>query len=76
MRASWDALSAWDTQEAAIIASRDMRSARYIVWYDIPEHSGVIYEPSGPLGHFDLRGNLEELKTYLSADNVELERRR
>jgi hypothetical protein len=75
MWSSWDALSAWDTLEAASVASRNMRSARFIVWYDIPEHCGVTFEPSGSPGHFDLRGDFEELKQYLSADMVELKRR-
>lgn len=75
-RRSWDALSAWDTLEAAIVASRNMRSARCIVCYDLPEQCGVTYEPSGDPGHFDIRGDYEELKRYVSADKVDLKRRR
>ena len=75
MRRSWDALSAWDTLDGAITASRRMRSARCIVWYDIPENRGVTYEPSGEPGHFDIRGDYDELKGYLSTDKVDLERR-
>jgi CubicO group peptidase (beta-lactamase class C family) len=71
-----DALSAWDTLEVAIAASRNMRSARCIVWYDIPRFSGLTYEPSGPPGHFDIRGDFGELKNYLSTDKVDLEQRR
>jgi hypothetical protein len=53
-----------------------MRSARHIVWFDVPADCGVNYEPSGGPGHFDIRGDYEELKTYLAADQVDLERRR
>ena len=76
MRRSWDALSAWDTPEAAIESSHGMRSARCIVCYDIPENCRVTYEPSGDPGHFDIRGDYEELKNYLSADKIDLERRK
>lgn len=75
MRKSWDGLSAWDTPEAAVAASRDMLSAHCIVWYDIPRDCGATYEPSGPPGHFDIRGDLDELKQYLSPHMVDLERR-
>jgi hypothetical protein len=50
-------------------------SARYVVCFDIPAHCGVTYEPSGPPGHFDIRGDLEELKRYLSDVKVDVERR-
>lgn len=75
MRGSWDALSAWDTLEAAVAFAGLMSSARCVVWYDIPENSGVTYEPSGVPGHFDIRGDFEELKRYLSSDKMELEKR-
>ena len=75
-RRSWDALSAWDTPEGAINASRTMRSASCIVCYDIPENCGVVYEPSGDPGHFDIRGDYEELKRYVSPDRVEIKQRR
>ena len=49
-----------------------MISARCIVSYDIPDDGGVAYEPSGPDGHYDIRGNFEELKHYLTADQFDL----
>lgn len=71
-RRSWDALSAWSTVEGARAAAVDMISARCIVSYDIPDDCGVTYEPSGPDGHYDIRGNFEELKHSLTADQFDL----
>ena len=42
-----------------------------IVRYDIPDGSGITWEQSGEPGHYDLRGDAEELKHYL-ADVVEV----
>ena len=50
-------------------------SARWVVAFDIPDDCGVTYEPSGPPGHFDIRGDMEELKRYLSDVKVDVERR-
>lgn len=71
-RRSWDALSAWDTVEGAREAAVDMESARCIVCYDIPDNSGVTYEASGAPGHYDMRGDLEGLKRYLTEDRYDL----
>ena len=50
-------------------------SARCVVCFDIPDDCGVTYEPPGPPGHFDIRGDMEELKDYLSDVKVDVERR-
>ena len=73
-RRSWDALSAWDTLEAAMKVARRSLSARFVVCFDIPEDGGVRYEPSGPPGHFDIRGDLDELKRYLTDVKVAVDR--
>src|SRR5215213_12018599 len=46
-------------------------SARFVVSFDIPEvcfgaqdACGITCEPSGEPGHFDIRGDMEELKRY------------
>lgn len=66
---SQDALSFWDTEEGARrIGLRYPKSGTLIVRYDIPEGSGIRYEPTIALGHYDLRGDKEELKTYLAKD--------
>jgi hypothetical protein len=75
MRRSWDALSAWDTIEAAMAVALGSVSARYVVGFDIPDDGRVTYEPSGEPGHFDLRGDMEELKRYLSDVKVDIVRR-
>lgn len=49
-----------------------MISARCTVSYDMPDDCGVTYEPSGPGGHDDIRGDFEELKHYLTADQFDL----
>ncbi len=68
-RRSWDALSAWDTEEGARKVSAVLRSAKWIVRYHIPDTApGVQYEPSPPLGHYDIRGDMEELDGYLDRD--------
>ncbi len=69
-RISWDALSPWDTAEAAMRVALGSRSARYVVCFDIPENCGGTYEPCGEPGHFDIRGDMEELKRYLAGDKI------
>ena len=54
--------------------ARGSRSARYVVCFDIPEDCGVTYEPAGESGHFDIRGDLEELKRYLTDVKVDVDR--
>jgi len=73
-RRSWDALSAWDTPEAAMRIARGSRLARYVMSFDIPGNCGVTYEPSGEPGHFDIRGDLEELKRYLTDVKLDVDR--
>jgi hypothetical protein len=38
----------------------------HIVRYDIPDGSGITWEQSGEPGHFDVRGDKEELKGDLA----------
>ena len=71
---SWDALSAWDTPEAAMKVALGSRSARYVVCYAIPDNCGVTYEPSIEPGHFDIRGDLDELKRYLMDVKIDVDR--
>ncbi len=69
---SWDALSAFDTEEGARRQARMFAHlGNLIVRYDIPNGSGIVWEQSGELGHCDLRGDAEELKRYL-ADVVDV----
>jgi hypothetical protein len=69
---SWDALSAFDTEEGARRQAKMFTHlGNRIVRYDIPEDSGIWWEQSGEQGHYDLRGNIEELKNYL-ADSVKV----
>jgi hypothetical protein len=81
-RRSWDALSAWETEEAAMAVACGSMSARFVVSFDIPEvcfgaqdACRITCEPSGEPGHFDIRGDMEELKRYLSDVRVDVERR-
>lgn len=81
-RRSWDALSAWDTEAAAMSVACGSMSARFVVSFDIPivcfgapGACGITCEPSGEPGHFDIRGDMEELKRYLSDVRVDVERR-
>ena len=68
-RRSWDALSAWDTEAGARQVAETFRSAKWIVRFDIPESAaGVHWEQSPPEGHYDLRGDMEELARYLAPD--------
>ena len=77
VRRSWDALSAYDTEAGARKRVKAARKGRrplgdLIVRYDIPEGSGLTYEPSLGPGHYDIRGDVEELKRYLSDDYTEV----
>lgn len=71
-RRSWDALSAWSTVDGARAVAAGMQSARCIVCYDIPDNCGVTYEQSIEPGHYDIRGDFEELKCYLTEDQFDL----
>ncbi len=77
MLRSWDALSGWSTLETAREKASLARSARWIVRYDIPVGSGVEFEPSIEPGHYDIRGDIEELQQCLAMDfKEEVQRRR
>lgn len=67
VKRSWDALSSWDSEEGARQAAvAAPRIGKVIVRYDIPEESGITWEQSMHPGHYDLRGDKEELKRYLT----------
>jgi hypothetical protein len=69
---SWDALSAFDTEEGARRQAKMFTHlGSLIVRYDIPDGSGIRWEQLGESGHFDLRGDAEELKSYLADDVVD-----
>lgn len=61
-------LSSWDTVEAAMRVAERMRSAHWVVAYDIPGGRGVSYEQTNEPGHYDIHGDMEELKGYLVED--------
>jgi len=68
-RRSWTALSAYDTEEGVRRQHRLLRPpglGKHVVRYDIPEGSGITWEQTIAPGHFDLRGDPEELKHYLT----------
>lgn len=66
---SWDALSAWDSEEGARKIGRQYpKTGTLIVRYDIPDGVGVRWEQTIEPGHYDLRGDKEEMKRYLSPD--------
>jgi hypothetical protein len=67
IRRSWDALSAYDSEEGARRqAQRFPKLGRFIVRYDVPEGAGVTWEQTLGPGHYDLRGDKDELKRYLA----------
>lgn len=64
---SWDPLSAFDTEDGARRQAKMFTHlGNLIVRYDIPDGSGITWEQSGEPGHYDLRGDAEELKRYLA----------
>ena len=67
---SWDGLSAFESEETARAAARNSERdlGKFIVRYDIPAGSGIsaTYTPEIAEGHYDLRGDKEELKRYLT----------
>ncbi len=66
---SCDAMSSWDSEAGARrIGQMFPKSGTLIVRYDIPEGSGIQWEQTIEPGHYDLRGDKEELKRYLSPD--------
>jgi hypothetical protein len=67
VRRSWDALSAFDSEEGARRqGKRFPRLGRFIVRYDIPPDAGITYEQTLGPGHYDLRGDMTELHGYLA----------
>jgi len=65
--ASWDGLSAYDTEDGARRAGRQFTHlGNVIVRYDIPEGAGITWTPSMAPGHVDLRGDKEALKGFLT----------
>lgn len=66
-RRSWDALSAFDTEEGLDWQAKMFTHlGSLIVRYDIPINANIGWEQSGEPGHYDLHGDKEELKRYLS----------
>ncbi len=62
-------MSAFDTEDAAVAQAKGARGrlGRLIVRYDVPEGAGVTWQQTGRNPrHFDLFGDHEELKIYLS----------
>ena len=68
VKRSWDALSAWDSEAGAraIAIKRRGRFGALIVRYDFPDDAGIQWEKTLGPGHYDLRGDREKLKQYLS----------
>ncbi len=64
---SWDGLSSFDSEEGARAAGQQFTHlGSLIVRYDIPEGAGITWTPSMEPGHYDLRGDKEVLKRYLT----------
>lgn len=65
---SWDALSAFDSEEAARAAARNSTRnlGKWIVRYDIPDDSSVTYVSTPEIadGHYDIRGDKEKIQRY------------
>ena len=74
MRRSWTGLSAYDSEEGARAKAKRLKGklGGLIVRYDIPEGAGITWDPSFGAGHHDIRGDVEELKRYLSDDVVDV----
>jgi len=71
-RRSWDALSFWDSEAGARRVGQDFpKAGAFIVRYDIPENSGIRYEQTLEPGHYDLRGDKDELERCLVPDFCE-----
>lgn len=70
VRRSWDAISCWDSEEGARkIGLQFPNAGSLIVRYDIPvESQNLQWEQTIEPGHYDLRGDMDELKRYLAAD--------
>lgn len=67
MRRSWDALSAFDTDEGTRRQARRVpRLGRYSIRNDIPSDCNIIVEQTLGPGHYDIRGDKHELHGYLA----------
>ena len=67
VKRSWSALSAFDSEEGARrVAKKRPRLGSLIVRYDIPDGAGITWEKTLGPGHYDLRGDKDELKRYLT----------
>lgn len=63
---SWDALSAYSSEEGARRQAQAVpQIGKWIVCYVIPEGTGVTWEETLEPGHYDVRGDGEELKKFL-----------
>jgi len=71
VRKSWDALSSYDTEERMRAkALENPRLGKFIIRYNIPAGAGVSWTPSIEEGHYDLRGDKEELERYRDPEYV------
>ena len=69
VREAWDGCSAFDSEDGARRAALEQPSLGHLILrFDIPEGAGITWTPSGPAGHFDLRGGADLLKQFLSKD--------
>ncbi len=70
VRASWDGFSVFESEETARAAARNAGGnlGRFLLRFDIPAGSGITasHTPACGEGHYDLRGDKDELKRYLS----------
>jgi hypothetical protein len=64
---SWDAYSAYDTEDGARQQGRRIpRLGKFVVRYDIPADSGIAIRKTFGPGHYGLRGDKEERHSYLA----------
>jgi hypothetical protein len=73
-KASWDALSFYDSVEGVRQQARQVPGiGKYIVRFDIPEGIGITWTPSLGPGHYDIRGDKETLKRCLTDEVFPME---
>lgn len=73
VRRSWNALSAYDSEEGARRqAQRFPRLGAKIVRYDIPEGAAITWEKTFGPGHYDLRGDIDSLRSYLAEVEIDV----
>lgn len=67
LRESYKAHTAFDTVEGARDQARQVPGiGKYIFRYDIPEDAKLIWKQTLGPGHYDIWGDKEELKRYLT----------